>query len=81
MAAAAPTPALMQKRTSFIMPSSSSIMLWNWKMACSLGAARSAMDSSSSCAVRMASVSSCSSRDGLKGPTVVVSTWCSNRLT
>ena len=74
MAAAAPMPALMQKRTSFIMPSSSSIMLWNWKMACSVGAARSAMDSSSLWAVWMASVSSRSSRAGLKGPAVAVST-------
>ena len=74
MAAAAPMPALMQKRTSFIMPSSSSIMLWNWKMACSVGAARSAMESSSVCAVWMASVSICSSRAGLNGPTVDVST-------
>ena len=74
-------PALMQKRTSFIMPSSSSIMLWNKKMACSVGAARSAMESSSFCAVCTAFASSRSSRSGLKGPWLKVSTWCSSRLT
>ena len=44
-------------------------------------AERSAMESSSFCAVCTAFASSRSSRSGLKGPWLKVSTWCSSRLT
>ena len=55
--------------------------LWNRKMACSVGPLRSAIESSSACAVLTARSSSRCSRSGLNGPVPKLSVLRSTRLT